>query len=107
MSGDVMMFPDTVEEFMEQYKVVDREQVYSNGIEFVPIFRMRQWFDHVKHSPDDARPVGKWIEVAMRIKCSVCGTDFNDEVTCCSNCYRWPWMFCPKCGAKMEVTADA
>ena len=51
---------------------------------------------------DDVRGVGKWIEVAMRIKCSVCGTDFNDEVTYCSDCYRWPWNYCPNCGAKIE-----
>ena len=53
-------------------------------------------------SPDEARGVGKWIEDAMRIKCSACGTDFNDEVTCCSDCYRWPWNYCPNCGAKMK-----
>jgi hypothetical protein len=41
-----MEFPETVEEFMEQYKVVDTEEVYSNGVEFVPIFRMKQWFEH-------------------------------------------------------------
>ena len=58
-------------------------------------------------SPDDARGVGKWIEETMRIKCSVCRTDFNDEVTCCFDCYRWPWRFCPNCGAKMEVSEDA
>lgn len=46
MGGDIMTFPDTVEEFMEQYKMVDREQIYSNGCEYVPIFRMKQWFDH-------------------------------------------------------------
>lgn len=44
--ADSMTFPDTVEEFMEQYKVVDTEEVYSNGCEFVPIFRMKQWFEH-------------------------------------------------------------
>ena len=43
---DCMTFPDTVEEFMEQYKVVDTKQVYTNGTEFVPIYRMRQWFQH-------------------------------------------------------------
>ena len=43
---DCMEFPETVEEFMEQYKVVDTEEVYSNGVEFVPIFRMKQWFEH-------------------------------------------------------------
>lgn len=104
MSGDVMMFPDTVEEFMEQYKVVDREQVYSNGIEFVPIFRMQQWFDHVKHSPDDVRPVGKWVKN-------------HDEVMWwweCSNCKEKPLIsrfgdaevlsaYCPRCGVKLEI----
>lgn len=48
--ADAMMFPDTVEEFMEQYKMVDTDKVYSNGAEYVPIFRMEQWFDHVKHT---------------------------------------------------------
>lgn len=46
MCGDMMAFPDTVEEFMEQYKMVDREQIYSNGCEYVPIYRMKQWFAH-------------------------------------------------------------
>lgn len=45
--ADSMTFPDTVEEFMEQYKVVDTEQVYTNGTEFVPIYRMKQWFEHL------------------------------------------------------------
>jgi len=46
--SDCMHFPDTVEEFMEQYKMTDTKQVYSNGIEYVPIFRMKQWFEHEK-----------------------------------------------------------
>ena len=46
MSGIVMLFPNTVDEFMNQYKMVDNKHVYSNGIEYVPIFRMKQWFDH-------------------------------------------------------------
>lgn len=48
---DVMTFPDTVDEFMEQYKLVDEDHVYSNGTAFVPIFRMRQWFDHLQALP--------------------------------------------------------
>lgn len=44
---DVMSFPDNVEDFMEEYKMVDTNYVYSNGIEYVPIFRMQQWFEHV------------------------------------------------------------
>lgn len=45
--GDMMQFPDSVDEFMEKYKIVDTEQVYTNGAELVPIFRMNQWFEHL------------------------------------------------------------
>lgn len=48
MMSDCMTFPDTVEEFMEQYKIVDTDGIYmSKGAELVPIFRMRQWFEHL------------------------------------------------------------
>ena len=53
MSGDVMVFPKTVEEFMEKYKIVDTEHVYTNGAELVPIFRMKQWFEHTKGSANE------------------------------------------------------
>lgn len=55
--AECMEFPDTVEEFMENNKIVDTEQIYTNGIEMVPIFRMMQWF---QHRPE--RKKGKWIE---------------------------------------------
>lgn len=51
--NDCMTFPNTVEEFMEKYKVVDTDQVYSNGMEFVPIFRMKQWFEHLQDAQPD------------------------------------------------------
>ena len=51
--ADMMMFPNTVEEFMEQYKITDTEQIYTNGADLVPIFRMKQWFEHAA----DVQPV--------------------------------------------------
>ena len=48
--GVMMTFPDSVEEFMEQYKMTDTEHVYSNGTEYVPIYRMKQWFEHLECS---------------------------------------------------------
>ena len=53
--NNCMTFPDTVEEFMELYKVVDTEQIYSNGMEFVPIFRMKQWFEHMPSTEPSVR----------------------------------------------------
>lgn len=54
-----MNFPQTVDEFMEQYKIVDREKVYTNGAEMVPIFRMKQWFEHEALGKDTNVPT--WI----------------------------------------------
>lgn len=53
MSGQIMTFPNSVEEFMESYKMVDTEHIYSNGTEYVPIFRMKQWFEHLDNANVD------------------------------------------------------
>ena len=47
--SDMMTFPASVEELVEQYKMIDTEDVYSNGTEYVPIDRMKQWFEHCCH----------------------------------------------------------
>lgn len=79
MANTTMMFPNTVEEFMEQYKMVDTEQIYSNGIEYVPIFRMEQWFAHQADIP-------RWIPVTERLPeeegqyLVSCDTDYGVEV---------------------------
>ena len=36
----------SLDEFMEYYKMVDTEEIYSNGTEFVPIFRVKQWEEY-------------------------------------------------------------
>ena len=84
--NNYMIFPDTVEEYMEQNKVVDTEQIYSNGMEFVPIFRMKQWFEHLP----SAEKTGKWIGD----KCSVCGEE--------RAWYGCNPSYCPDCGCRME-----
>lgn len=90
--ADMMTFPNTVEEFMEQYKITDTEQIYTNGAELVPIFRMKQWFDY-----EPERKTGKWeIYVISMLdgegcKCSECGFEGVPY-----------WDFCPNCGAEMR-----
>lgn len=99
MSGQIMVFPDSVEEFMESYKMVDTEHIYSNGTEYVPIFRMRQWFEHeVVHGEwivlydEDSPQDGIW-------KCSICDyIRLVDDIT--------PTNYCPNCGADMRGEED-
>ena len=66
--SDMMTFPATVEEFMEQYKIVDDEKVYTNGADLVPIFRMMQWFEHVSATDTISRQAAimdaeSWVAV--------------------------------------------
>lgn len=56
--GEMMKFPETVEEFMQQYKITDSQQIYTNGTELVPIFRMQQWFEAHKR---------RWIPCSERL----------------------------------------
>ena len=64
--GDMMTFPASVEEFMEQYKMTDTEHVYSNGTEYVPIYRMKQWFEHCRNQQ---RPT---IDAVSVVRCREC-----------------------------------
>ena len=93
--GDCMTFPETFDEFAEQYKIVDSKEIYTNGTELIPIFRVKQWLEHstnivkrghwVSHHPD-----GSAI-------CSVCGRKQK---------YVWDfdnWQnYCGHCGADMR-----
>lgn len=67
--GDMMTFPASVEEFMEQCKMTDTEHVYSNGTEYVPIYRMKQWFEHCRNQQ---RPTIDVVEVVRCWDCNHC-----------------------------------
>ena len=46
MSGDCMTFPKTVQEFIEQYSITDKEHVYTNGAVLIPVYRVEQMLEH-------------------------------------------------------------
>ena len=68
--GDIMTFPETFDEFAELYKIIDKEEVYTNGIELIPIFRVKQWI--TRPTPlDDIIKTAKFeaiTEFAERLK---------------------------------------
>lgn len=96
--ADMMTFPKTFEEFAEQYKIVDKEQIYTNGTELIPIFRVKQWLEdrpttdvvEVKHGYWKKRTI-----YPMGYNCSECN---NSET------YKSP--FCRLCGTKMDGKGD-
>ena len=44
--GDVMTFPETMEEFLAEYSFKDSEEIYTNGAMLIPVFRVRQMIKH-------------------------------------------------------------
>jgi DNA-directed RNA polymerase subunit RPC12/RpoP len=50
----------------------------------------------------EERNEGHWMDIATKIKCSQCGTEFNDDIINMNTDVGYP-RFCPFCGSKMEV----
>ena len=47
--GKQVDFPNTFDEFCKQRQIADNEKIYSNGIEFIPTFRVKQWLEHIEN----------------------------------------------------------
>ena len=44
--NDQMKFPATFEKFAKEYGFKDDKEVYTNGSDLIPIFRVKQWLEH-------------------------------------------------------------
>ena len=95
--ANVMEFPDTVEEFMNLYKVVDSDHVYSNGVEFIPIYRMKQWFEHTQSKTNADRiramsdeELAMWINDVTTNALSVLALGSNKQTK--TICYWLDWL---------------
>ena len=53
--SEEMKFPDTLDEFIEQYSFVDKEQMYTNGSELIHTFRVKQWEEHKKQENQELK----------------------------------------------------
>lgn len=89
MMADRMTLPATFDEFAAEYKMVDSKEIYSNGIEYIPIFRVKQWLEE-HHA---AGCCGEWKrqKQGFYFVCSVCGKASATKGN-----------YCHACGAKMD-----
>lgn len=88
--ADMMQFPETWEEYEEQYGFTDKEEIYTNGSRLIQSFRVKQWLDHIKPKK------GHYIDNGLMWRCSECGCE-----TRIMKKYNVP-NFCPACGADMR-----
>ena len=88
---NTLTFPDTMEEFIERYKVIKGEKnLYCDGVEFIPVFRMKEWVKRLQPRK------GEWIKTYRN--------GFGNLIGYCNRCgRRYPVNnFCPNCGLRME-----
>ena len=98
MSGEMMTFPKTWEEYEKYWGFNDSDEVYTNNARLIPSFRVKQWLDHIKKAEPKK---GRWTvhgEPPMYvIECSCCGQKYFNHVG------QSLAKYCSSCGAKMEV----
>ena len=83
--------------------MTDTEHVYSNGTEYVPIYRMKQWLEHINYNGGSDVRHGRWEQCVedwrQQIegdKCSVCGFEHYGAST-------KKYKYCPNCGTLMDL----
>ena len=45
--NEQMEFPNTFDKFAKEYGFKDDKEIYTNGSELIPIFRVKQWLEHI------------------------------------------------------------
>ena len=45
--SEQMEFTNTFDEFAKEYGFKDDKEIYTNGSELIPIFRVEQWLEHI------------------------------------------------------------
>lgn len=85
--NEQMEFPETFEGFAKEYGFKDDKEIYTNGSDLIPIFRVKQWLEYDNKlrriETDTAYECGKhankWIPVSEKLP------EEGKEVLTCSN----------------------
>lgn len=80
MNEEVMQFPSTLDEFIKEYSFTDNKEVYTNGSELIPVFRIKQWENHKQNNWNKLK---KWLQI--RNKC-FCEEEILEKMQELENC---------------------
>ena len=104
---DRMNFPKTPEEFIKIYSFIDKEEIYTNGVELIPVFRVEQMLYHYIDS-GICKNVAEDYDDCDQFICSKCGIELQhwfrverDEDDGDETHHEYVFRYCPNCGAKV------
>lgn len=76
--ADRMEFPKTMKEFIDSFSFKDKEEVYTNGAELIPVFRVEQALEHYEKEIR-AKAIDEFAE---KLNNSIDMLDLNYEYRC-------------------------
>ena len=95
--SEQMEFPITFEKFAKEYGFKDDKEVYTNGSDLIPIFRVKQWIEQdnklrtmeIDTAYECGKHANKWIPVTestppkgtICLWCNKQGSVFTSEIT--------------------------
>ncbi len=86
---DIMMeFPKSWEQFVDDYKFVDKEQIYTNGSELIQVLRVKQMMQHYLPAADAIEALMKDLNDCRNELCLKCGIYKDRHLGACNGC-RW------------------
>lgn len=106
MSEVRMAFPDTWEEFEQQYGFDDTEEIYTNGSRLMQTFRVRQWLEHLKTVPIERDiPKAPTDQQLEEDGYGACGSLYGRCPNCRGSVYE-EQNYCEKCGQRLDWGND-
>lgn len=80
---NMMIFPDTWEEYEKSYGFNDSEEVYTNGARLIPSFRVKQWLEHLSTvaKKETVQCEGCIHQTGRQINCFGCARKAPDRYT--------------------------
>jgi len=87
-----MEFPKDWHEFLKSYQFIDTKEIYTNGIELIPVFRVEQLIEHLLKEQEAVEPT---LIREGRNK------NYNDYVCPrCDNVVVYEQNYCSECGVQ-------
>lgn len=74
--ADRIEFPKTIAEFIKGYSFKDTDEVYTNGAELIPVFRVEQALEHYSQEVR-ANAIDEVMEVVKTTYHNFCGYDLE------------------------------